>query len=78
MKQHTYKNKIKWKKANILLPLLCSMLSYELPKPEPNMFIKMPGRKHLEFGRLKETAFQIGFLVVPSLEPFMTMFLHSP
>lgn len=35
------------------------MLSYELPKPEPNMFIKMPGRKCLGFGRLK--AFQIRF-----------------
>lgn len=43
------------------LPLLCSMLSYELLKPEPSKFVKMPGRKRLGFGRLKETAFQIRF-----------------
>lgn len=49
------------KKATIWLPLLCSTLSYELPKPELNMFIKMPGRKHLGYGRLKEIAFQIRF-----------------
>lgn len=59
--EHTYKNKIKWKKANIWLLLLCSMLSYELPKPEANMFIKMSGSRHLGFGRLKEMAFQIRF-----------------
>lgn len=46
---------------NILFSVFCSMLSYELPKPEPNMFIKMPGRKCLDFGRLEEMAFQIRF-----------------
>lgn len=30
------------------------MLSYELPKSEPDMLIKMPGRKHLAFGRLED------------------------
>lgn len=34
------------------------------------MFIKMPGRKCLGLGRLKEMAFQIRFWQVPSSEPF--------
>lgn len=59
--EHTYKNKIKWKKANIwlLLFVLCSFMNFQ--KPEPNMFVKMPGKKHLGLGRLKEMAFQIRF-----------------
>lgn len=37
--------KNKMETANICFLLFCSMLSYELPKLEPNMLIKMPGRK---------------------------------
>lgn len=54
------------------------MLSYVLPKPEPNIFVKMPRRIRLGFGRLKECGFSKWVLVVPSIEPFETMFLHSP
>lgn len=38
--------------------VLCSLMNFQNQK---QMFIKMPGRKHLGSGRLKEIAFQIRF-----------------
>lgn len=56
-------------KANICFLLFCSMLSYELPKPEPDMLSKMPGRKHLAFGRLEDNGILINVLVSPVWSP---------
>lgn len=56
-------------KANICFLLFCSMLSYELPKSEPDMLIKMPGRKHLAFGRLEDNGISMNVLVSPLWSP---------
>lgn len=58
--EHKYTQK-KWKNLIFCFLVFCSMLSYELAKLEPNMLVKMPGRKHLGCGRLKEMAFQKRF-----------------
>lgn len=60
--EHNIHIKIKQNGKRLIFDFLYFVLcSLELPKPEPNMFIKMPGRKRLQFGRLKEIAFQIRF-----------------
>lgn len=62
-------------KTNICFLLLCSMLSYELPKSEPNMFIKMPGRKcFFFFGRLKDNGISKKVLVSPFWSPLDSVY----
>lgn len=63
--------------ANICFFLFCSMLSYELPKSEPNMLIKMPGRKHLVFGRLKDKGISRKVLVSPFWSPLNSVYAFS-
>lgn len=50
------------------------MLSYELPKPEPDMLSKMPGRKHLAFGRSEDNGISINVLVSPVWSPLDSVY----
>lgn len=53
------------------------MLSYELPKSEPNILTKMPGRKHLVFGRLKDNGISKKVLVSPFWSPLDSVYAFS-
>lgn len=62
-------------KANICFLLFCSMLSYELPKSEPDMVIKMPGREHLAFGRLEDNGISKKVLLSPLWSPLDSVYV---